>query len=89
MIGGISISALLGNIFLFLFGCGPFHNCHRRNLPATMYLFKLLISASLKRHFHVLSYAGKDKKINHPNSTVAGFVFILVLMFALQYLIKL
>jgi hypothetical protein len=27
MIGGISISALLGNIFLFLFGCiGPFHN---------------------------------------------------------------
>jgi hypothetical protein len=55
-----------------------------------MYLFKLLISASLKRHFHVLSYAGKDKKINQGSgSTVAGFVFILVLMFALQYLIKL
>jgi hypothetical protein len=55
-----------------------------------MYLFKLLISASLKRHFHVLSYVGKDKKINQlPGSTVAGFVFILVLMFALQYLIKL
>jgi hypothetical protein len=32
----------------------------------------------------------EDKKINQaPGSTVAGFVFILVLMFALQYLIKL
>jgi hypothetical protein len=50
-----------------------------------MYLFKF---TDLKRHFHVLSYAGKDKKINQ-GSTVAGFVFILVLMFALQYLIKL
>jgi hypothetical protein len=49
-----------------------------------MYLFKF---TDLKRHFHVLSYAGKDKKINQ-GSTVAGFVFILVLMFALQYLIK-
>jgi hypothetical protein len=26
---------IIGNIFLFLFGCGPFHNCHEEENPAT------------------------------------------------------
>jgi hypothetical protein len=54
-----------------------------------MYLFKLLISASLKNGIS-MSYVGRiENKSGLQVLPVAGFVFILVLMFALQYLIKL
>jgi hypothetical protein len=83
---GISISALLGNIFFFLFGCiGPFHNYHRCEKN---YLFKYDFSIT-KNDFSCHMQERIRKKSGLPGSTVAGFVFILVLMFALQYLIKL
>jgi hypothetical protein len=61
-----------------------------RKPPAT-YLFKLLISASLKTFpCPVICIKGKkENKSGLPGSTVAGFVYYLSVDFALQYLIKL